>query len=65
MHWNQAQAGATKTEISSTVLQFDLDVAEFDPKFSGQLSLHCHDAIGEDVLVRLLQVTRATPKVSV
>jgi hypothetical protein len=53
VRWTEAQSGAAKTEISSTGLQLDLDVAQVDPKFSGHLSLHYKDAIPEDVLVRL------------
>lgn len=53
VRWDQAQVGAAKAEISSTGLQFDLDVAEVDPKFSGQLSLHYKDDIPDDVLARL------------
>ena len=51
--WDEAHAGAAKAEISSTGLQLDLDVAEVDPKFSGQLSLHYKDAIPDEVLARL------------
>ena len=53
VRWNEAQSGAAKVEISPTGLQLDLDVAEVDPKFTGQLSLHYKDAIPEDVLIRL------------
>lgn len=51
--WTEAQAGAAKAEISSSGLQFDLDVAHVDPKFSGHLALHYKHAIGDDVLARL------------
>jgi hypothetical protein len=53
VRWDDAQTGAATAEISSTGLQLDLDVADVDPKFSGQLSLHYKDAIPEDVLTRL------------
>ena len=53
VRWNEAQSGAAKVEISPTGLQLDLDVADVDPKFTGQLSLHYKDAIPEDVLIRL------------
>ena len=53
VRWNEAQSGAAKVEISPTGLRLDLDVADVDPKFTGQLSLHYKDAIPEDVLIRL------------
>ena len=53
VRWDEAHTGAAKAEISSTGLQLDLDVADVDPKFSGQLSLHYKDPIPEDVLSRL------------
>jgi hypothetical protein len=53
VRWDEAQAGAAKAEISSTGLQLDLDVADVDPKFNGQLSLHYKEALSEDVLTRL------------
>jgi hypothetical protein len=53
VRWDEGQTGAATAEISSTGLQLDLDVADVDPKFSGQLSLHYKDAIPEDVLNRL------------
>ena len=51
--WNAPQTGAVKAEISATGLMLDLDVAEVDPRCSGQLSLHYKDAIPEEVLMRL------------
>lgn len=51
--WDGPQAGAATAEISPTGLQLDLDVADVDPKFSGQLALHFKATIGEDVLSRL------------
>ncbi|OBF83588.1 hypothetical protein A5791_03290 [Mycobacterium sp. 852002-51163_SCH5372311] len=53
VRWDRAQTGAATAEISPTGLQLDLDVAQVDPKFSGQLSLHYKDAIPHDVLDRL------------
>jgi hypothetical protein len=53
VRWSDAQAGAAEADISSTGLQIDLDVAEVDPKFSGQLSLHYKDEIPDEVLARL------------
>ena len=53
VRWDEAHTGAAKAEISSTGLQLDLDVAEVDPKFSGELSLHYKDAIPDEVLARL------------
>ncbi len=40
VRWDAPQTGAAKVEISSTGLQVDVDVAEVDKKFSGELSLH-------------------------
>jgi hypothetical protein len=51
--WDAAQAGPAKAEISSTGLQVDLDVADVDPRFHGQLSLHYKADIGDEVLGRL------------
>lgn len=51
--WDEARGGAAKAEISPTGLQLDLDVAEVDPRFSGQLALHYKDAIPDEVLIRL------------
>jgi hypothetical protein len=53
VRWSEAQAGAATVEISPTGVQLDLDVADVDPKFTGQLSLHYKDAIPDDVLIRL------------
>jgi hypothetical protein len=53
VHWDQAQAGAATAEISSAGLELELDVADVDPKFSGQLSLHYKDAIPGEVLTQL------------
>lgn len=51
--WDAPQTGAAKVEISSTGVQVDVDVAEVDPKFSGELSLHYKAAIPDDVLAAL------------
>jgi hypothetical protein len=53
VRWDAAQAGAAKAEISATGLQVDLDVADVDPKFHGELSLDYKTDIPEDVLARL------------
>ena len=50
VRWDAPQIGAATAVISSTGLQVDLDVAEVDPKFSGDLSLHYKATIGADVL---------------
>ncbi len=55
VRWDAAQAGAAKVEISSTGLQVDVDVAQVDQKFSGELSLHYKVAIPADVLSGLPQ----------
>jgi hypothetical protein len=51
--WDEAQAGAAAVVISPTGVRLDLDVADVDPTYKGQLSLHYKDAIPEDVLIRL------------
>ncbi|OBH11228.1 hypothetical protein [Mycobacterium sp. E1747] len=50
VRWDAPQSGAARVEISSTGLQVDVDVAQVDPKFSGELSLHYKAAIPDDVL---------------
>ncbi len=51
--WDAPQTGAAKVEISPTGVQVDVDVAEVDPKFSGELSLHYKAAVPDDVLAAL------------
>lgn len=53
VRWDAPQTGAAKVEISPTGLQVDVDVAEVDEKFSGELSLHYKTAIAADVLAGL------------
>ena len=53
VRWDARQAGAAKAELSSTGLQVDVDAAQVDPKFSGELSLHYKVAIPPDVLTGL------------
>ncbi len=53
VRWDAAQVGPAKAEISTTGLQVDLDVADIDPKFQGQLSLHYKADIDDEVLGRL------------
>ncbi len=53
VRWDSPQTGAAKAEISSTGLQLDLDVANVDPRFHGELSLHYKTDIPEVVLTRL------------
>lgn len=54
VRWDAPQIGAAKADISSSGLRVDLDVAQVDPKFSGELSLHYKAAIPEaDVLSAL------------
>jgi hypothetical protein len=50
VRWDAPQIGPAKVEISSTGLRVDLNVAEVDEKFSGELSLHYKTAIPADVL---------------
>lgn len=51
--WDAPQTGPAKVEISPTGLRVDVDVAEVDDKFSGELSLHYKSDVGADVLGRL------------
>lgn len=53
VRWDAAQAGAATAEISSTGLRVELDVAQVDPKFSGELSLHYKTTIPAEVLSTL------------
>ncbi len=50
VRWDAPQTGPAKVEISSTGLRVDVDVAEIDQKFSGELSLHYKCAIPDEVL---------------
>lgn len=51
--WDAPQSGAVKAELSETGLVLDVNVAEVDPRCTGQLSLHYKEALPEDVLMRL------------
>jgi hypothetical protein len=51
--WDAAQTGAAKVEISSTGVRVDVDVAQVDEKFSGELSLHYKTPLAADVLAGL------------
>jgi hypothetical protein len=53
VRWDAPQTGPAKVEISSTGLRVDVDVAQVDEKFSGELSLHYKAAIPADVLAGL------------
>ena len=53
VRWDAPQTGPAKVEISDTGLQLDVDVAQVDEKFSGELSLHYKVDIPADVLGRL------------
>jgi hypothetical protein len=53
LRWDAPQAGAVKAELSETGLVLDVNVAEVDPRCTGQLSLHYKDALPEDILMRL------------
>jgi hypothetical protein len=50
VRWDAPQTGPAKVEISDTGLQLDVDVAQIDQKFSGELSLHYKVDIPADVL---------------
>jgi hypothetical protein len=53
VRWDAPQSGTAKVGISSTGLQVDVDVAEVDSKFNGELSLHYKATIPADVLAGL------------
>lgn len=59
VRWNAPQTGSARVEISSTGLQIDVDVAQVDEKFSGELSLHYKVDIPADVLAGLPQQSLA------
>ncbi|GBG38127.1 hypothetical protein [Mycobacterium montefiorense] len=48
--WDAAQAGAATAEIASEGLEVNVDVAQVDERFSGELSLQYKAAIPADVL---------------
>jgi hypothetical protein len=51
--WDAPQTGPARVEISSTGVRVDVDVAQVDKKFSGELSLHYKAAIPDEVLAAL------------
>jgi hypothetical protein len=51
--WDAPQTGPAKVEISSAGLRVDVDVAQVDKKFSGELSLRYKATIPADVLAGL------------
>ena len=53
LRWDAPQTGAVKAQLSETGLVLDTNVAEVDPRCTGQLSLHYKDALPEDILMRL------------
>jgi hypothetical protein len=53
VRWDAAETGAAKAEISSSGLHVEVDVAQVDPKFSGELSLTYKTTIPADVLSAL------------
>jgi hypothetical protein len=57
--WDAPQTGSVKAELSESGLVLDVDVAEVDPRCSGQLSLHYKDELSPDILARLPRRTLA------
>jgi hypothetical protein len=53
LRWDAPQAGTVKAEVTESGLILDVDVADVDPRCSGQLSMHYKDTIPADVLTRL------------
>ena len=53
LRWDAPQLGAVKAELSATGLVLDVNVAEVDPRCTGDLSLHYKETLPEDLLMRL------------
>lgn len=53
LRWDDPQAGPVTGELSPSGLTLDVDVAEIDERFTGELSLHYKTDIPESVLDRL------------
>lgn len=53
LRWDAPQSGPVIADISSAGLVINLDVAQVDPRCSGQLSLHYKDPLSDGVLARL------------
>ncbi len=59
LRWDDPQAGAVRAELSTTGLTLDVDVAEIDEHWSGELSLHYKTDIPRDVIDRLPRTSLA------
>jgi len=59
LRFDAPQTGAVRAELSATGLTLDVDVAQIDPRFSGELSLHYKEDIPQDVLSRLPRTSLA------
>lgn len=53
LRWDAPPSGPVIADISSAGLVINLDVAQVDPRCSGQLSLHYKEPLSDDVLARL------------
>lgn len=59
LRFDAPQTGAVTAELSATGLTLDVDVADVDPRCSGELSLHYKEDIPQDVLARLPRTSLA------
>ena len=53
LRWDAPQSGAVKAELAEDGLTLTADVAEIDPRCSGELSLHYKHPIPAEILARL------------
>jgi hypothetical protein len=51
--WDAAQSGSVRASLSESGLLLEVDVADVDPRCSGELSMHYKDTIPDDALLRL------------
>lgn len=59
LRFDAPQTGAVHAELSPTGLTLDVDVADVDPRCSGELSLHYKEDIPQDILARLPRTSLA------
>ena len=59
LRFDAPQTGAVTAELSATGLTLNVDVADVDPRCSGELSLHYKEDIPQDVLARLPRTSLA------
>ena len=59
VRFDAPQTGAVRAELSATGLTLEADVADIDPRCSGELSLHYKEDIPQDVLARVPRTSLA------